>query len=206
MPQDISGFLMSAGLQMNRGAGQTQSSSKPTNTSHDDIPIPPHAYDEMELFASQGRRFQTTTSSHGPAEDALLAAAVRVAATGAAEPTPGGAPGDGVLLGDLASLTSASALDNLDGVGVVAQSLVVDEEDEALVKVKAVLPSWTAKYNLRSHFDAVRSVVFHHADQILLTGSEDCTLRLWKMAKRGQPKKSSCLDVEPVRPCILFTH
>ncbi|VDL19787.1 unnamed protein product [Hymenolepis diminuta] len=183
------------GLPINRGTGQSQHSSKSTS-SPEEIPIPPHAYDEMELFASQGRRFQPT-SSHSPAEDVLLAAAARVAATGA-DAASSNTSGEGGL-GDLASLTSASALDNLDGVGVVTQGLVVvDEEDEVLVKAKAALPSWTAKYTLRSHFDAVRSLVFHHADQILLTGSEDCTLRLWSLAKRVQAKKSSCLDVEPV--------
>ncbi|VDN98564.1 unnamed protein product, partial [Rodentolepis nana] len=185
------------GLPINRGSAQSQHFSKSTS-SPEEIPIPPHAYDEMELFASQGRRFQPT-SSHGPAEDVLLAATARVAVTGAdASSSTAGEGG----LGDLASLTSASALDNLDGVGVVTQGLiVVDEEDEALVKAKAALPSWTAKYNLRSHFDAVRSLVFHHTDQILLTGSEDCTLRLWSLAKRVQTKKSSCLDVEPMFTC-----
>lgn len=191
----MSVFIFFLGLPINRGAGQSQHSSKSTS-SPEEIPIPPHAYDEMELFASQGRRFQPT-SSHSPCEDVLLAAAARVAATGA-DAASSNTSGEGGL-GDLASLTSASALDNLDGVGVVTQGLVVvDEEDEALVKAKVALPSWTAKYTLRSHFDAVRSLVFHHADQILLTGSEDCTLRLWSLAKRVQAKKSSCLDVEPV--------
>lgn len=175
----------------------------------------------MELFASQGRRFQSHTTSsissaqQGLSEDVLLAAARAV------EDNDGnGSSGGG--LGDLANLTSASALDNLDGVvqtasqhhlhhqqqllllhAVEGAGVVVgvgDYDDDAVAAAAAkVSPAWTAKYTLRSHFDAIRSVTFHHADQILLTGSEDCTLRVWSLAKRVQAKKSSCLDVEPVR-------
>lgn len=182
------------------------------------MPIPPHAYDEMELFASQGRRFQShftsslsgTPSRQGLTDDVLLAD----------KDARGNSCGGG--LGDLANLTSASALDNLDGVvnttstqqqllllhaldGSGVEVNVDDEEDVATGKVGTVpLPAWTAKYTLRGHFDAVRAVIFHHADQVLLTGSEDCTLRVWSLSKRVQAKKSSCLDVEPVRFTLLM--
>lgn len=170
----------------------------------EEIPIPPHAYDEMELFASQGRRFQPLPSH--TSEDLLAAARAAVGAGTDVHDVASSTSGERGL-GDLASLTSASALDNLDGVNQTqllhAMGGLVDDEVDALANAaaaaKAALPSWTAKYTLRSHFDAIRSVVFHHADQILLTGSEDCTLRLWSLAKRVQAKKSSCLDIEPVR-------
>ena len=163
----------------------------------------------MELFASQGRRFQPhftgTPSRHALSDNVLL--------------TDKDAARGGGGLGDLANLTSASALDNLDGVINTTphqQQLLllhalegsgvevsVDDDEDATGKVGTVpLPAWTAKYTLRSHFDAVRAVIFHHTDQLLLTGSEDCTLRLWSLAKRVQAKKSSCLDVEPVRNFI----
>ncbi|KAL5109462.1 Striatin-3 [Taenia crassiceps] len=206
------------GLPINR-VSQSQQSKSPFS---EDIPIPPHAYDEMELFASQGRRFQSHTTSsissaqQGLSEDVLLAAARAVEDNGGNGNSGGG-------LGDLANLTSASALDNLDGVVQTAsqhlhhqQQLLLlhavegagvgvgvgDYDDDAVAAAAAkVSPAWTAKYTLRSHFDAIRSVTFHHADQILLTGSEDCTLRVWSLAKRVQAKKSSCLDVEPMYTC-----
>ncbi|VDM26603.1 unnamed protein product [Hydatigera taeniaeformis] len=202
------------GLPINRASQMQQSKS----SFSEDIPIPPHAYDEMELFASQGRRFQShTTSSLGSAQQGL-SEEVLLAAARAVEDNDGNGSGGGGL-GDLANLTSASALDNLDGVVQSAshhlhhqQQLLLlhavegagvgDYDDDAVAAATAkVSPAWTAKYTLRSHFDAIRSVTFHHADQILLTGSEDCTLRVWSLAKRVQAKKSSCLDVEPMYTC-----
>lgn len=172
------GYLYTLGLPVNRGPGLSRPKSAdqpPTSSSLS--PPPPHAYDEMELFSAQGR---IPTS-----EDVLLL---------------GKAVGEQGGLGDLASLTSASALDNLDGVVQQQQSAVLASADEPKnVCTPPPPPAWTAKYTLRSHFDAIRAVVFHHTEQILLTGSEDCTLRLWSLAKRVQAKKSSCLDVEPVR-------
>lgn len=182
-------------------------STKNSATSPEEIPIPPHAYDEMELFASQGRRFQSHSSSSSltvaRSEDILLAAAAVNGSGGATIISSNTGSGG---LGDLANLTSASALDNLDGVlqqqlqagGGIDVEVEVDEEGKPLNATAAVLPSWAARYTLRSHFDAVRALTFHHTEQILLTGSEDCTLRLWSLAKRVQTKKSSCLDVEPV--------
>ncbi|KAM7535634.1 hypothetical protein Aperf_G00000102148 [Anoplocephala perfoliata] len=188
------------GLPINRG--QSQYTSKSTALP-EEIPIPPHAYDEMELFASQGRRFQPPPSR--TPEDLLLAAARAAVGAGTDVHDVASSTSGERGLGDLASLTSASALDNLDGVNQTqllhATGGLVDDEADAAAAAKAALPSWTAKYTLRSHFDAIRSVVFHHADQILLTGSEDCTLRLWSLAKRVQAKKSSCLDVEPMFTC-----
>lgn len=205
------------GLPINRVSQSQQ--SKPSFS--EDIPIPPHAYDEMELFVSQGRRFQSHTTSSISNTQQGLSGGVLLAAARAAEDNDGSGSSSGGL-GDLASLTSASALDNLDGVVQTAsqhfhqQQLLLlhavegagvgvgvgDYDDDAIAAAAAkASPAWTAKYTLRGHFDAIRAVTFHHADQILLTGSEDCTLRVWSLAKRVQAKKSSCLDVEPVYTC-----
>lgn len=58
--------------------------------------------------------------------------------------------------------------------------------------------TWNAKYALRSHFDGVRALVFHPEEPVLITASEDHTLKLWNLQKTVQAKKSASLDVEPL--------
>lgn len=57
---------------------------------------------------------------------------------------------------------------------------------------------WNAKYTLRSHFDGVRTLAFHPIEPVLLTGSEDHTLKLWNLQKTVPAKKTAALDVEPL--------
>lgn len=38
-----------------------------------------------------------------------------------------------------------------------------------------------AKYNVRAHFDAVRSMHYSQSIQILATASEDCQIKLWNI-------------------------
>ena len=40
-----------------------------------------------------------------------------------------------------------------------------------------------------SHFDAVTAVAFHPTEAMLLTGSEDKTLKLWNLQRNGQTRK-----------------
>ena len=42
-----------------------------------------------------------------------------------------------------------------------------------------------------SHFDAVTSVAFHPTDPVLVTGSEDCTVKVWNLQKANQSKRSA---------------
>ncbi|XP_037957321.1 striatin-3 isoform X2 [Teleopsis dalmanni] len=58
--------------------------------------------------------------------------------------------------------------------------------------------TWNAKYTLRSHFDGVRALIFHPEEPVLITASEDHTLKLWNLQKTVQAKKSASLDVEPL--------
>lgn len=52
--------------------------------------------------------------------------------------------------------------------------------------------SWNAKYTLRSHFDSVRALVFHPTDPVLITASDDHTLKLWNLHKTVPAKKYAC--------------
>ncbi|KAL1420057.1 hypothetical protein MTO96_024643 [Rhipicephalus appendiculatus] len=58
--------------------------------------------------------------------------------------------------------------------------------------------TWNAKYTLRSHFDGVRALAFHPVESVLITASEDHTLKLWNLQKTVPAKKTAALDVEPV--------
>jgi len=67
--------------------------------------------------------------------------------------------------------------------------------------------TWNSKYTLKSHFDCIRSLRFHHQEPILVTASEDETLKLWNLNKsqtqtsKGKNQTSSAattFDLEPV--------
>uniref|UniRef100_A0A8C9P5P8 Striatin-3 n=1 Tax=Spermophilus dauricus TaxID=99837 RepID=A0A8C9P5P8_SPEDA len=53
-------------------------------------------------------------------------------------------------------------------------------------------------YTLRSHFDGVWALAFHPVEPVLVTASEDHTLKLWNLQKTVPAKKSASLDVEPI--------
>ncbi|CAH8443326.1 unnamed protein product [Schistosoma intercalatum] len=91
----------------------------------------------------------------------------------------------------------ALAMDNLDGMSECLINRSLNE------KINRSTPTqnpttWTAKYTLRSHFDAIRDICFHPSESVLVTCSEDHTLKLWNLNKTIQTKKSSMFDVEPI--------
>uniref|UniRef100_A0A183B7Y0 WD_REPEATS_REGION domain-containing protein n=1 Tax=Echinostoma caproni TaxID=27848 RepID=A0A183B7Y0_9TREM len=112
----------------------------------------------------------------------------------------------------------AAAMDNLDGVGdlmalrntgsvapatstTTSGGMIAGNPGAATVTSTSSPPepvSWTAKYTLRSHFDAIRAIAFHATEPTLVTASEDHTLKLWNLSKTVQAKKSTSFDVEPV--------
>lgn len=57
--------------------------------------------------------------------------------------------------------------------------------------------SWNAKYTLRSHFDAVRALVFHPTEPVLITASDDHTLKLWNLHKTVPAKKYALHRTKP---------
>lgn len=94
--------------------------------------------------------------------------------------------------------------DNIDaalGLGELA-GLTVNNEAESSYDISATKESfrktWNAKYTLRSHFDGVRALAFHPVESVLITASEDHTLKLWNLQKTLPAKKTAALDVEPL--------
>lgn len=92
-------------------------------------------------------------------------------------------------------------VDSSLGLGELAQ-LTVNNEAETTYDVsnskEAFRRTWNAKYTLRSHFDGVRALAFHPQEPVLITASEDHTLKLWNLQKTVLTKKSAGLDVEPL--------
>ncbi|XP_037830933.1 striatin [Kryptolebias marmoratus] len=87
-------------------------------------------------------------------------------------------------LGELAGLTVANEAESL--------GFDITNNTDALRK------TWNPKFTLRSHFDSVRSLAFHPVDPVLITASEDHTLKLWNLQKTAPAKKCAALDVEPI--------
>ncbi|TNN16217.1 Striatin [Schistosoma japonicum] len=94
----------------------------------------------------------------------------------------------------------AVAMDNLDGMTECITSKSKERINHSTANATLVQKptTWTAKYTLRSHFDAIRGIVFHPSESVLVTCSEDHTLKLWNLNKTIQTKKSSMFDVEPI--------
>ncbi|XP_069116157.1 striatin-3-like isoform X7 [Argopecten irradians] len=92
---------------------------------------------------------------------------------------------EALRLGELASLTVSNDADPLSYDNISAPKEVFRK-------------TWNAKYKLRSHFDGVRALAFHPVEPVLITGSEDHTLKLWNLQKTVPAKKAASLDVEPV--------
>lgn len=92
-------------------------------------------------------------------------------------------------------------IDSSLGLGELAQ-LTVNNEAESTYDIsntkEAFRKTWNAKYTLRSHFDGVRALAFHPTEPVLITGSDDHTLKLWNLQKTVPAKKSASLDVEPL--------
>ncbi|XP_072557445.1 striatin-4 isoform X2 [Paramormyrops kingsleyae] len=89
--------------------------------------------------------------------------------------------GGDMNLGELADLTVANDND-----------LTIDDCREEFKK------TWNPRFTLRSHFDAIRALTFHPSQAVLLSASEDGTLKLWNLNKAMHSKKNAALDVEPI--------
>jgi striatin 1/3/4 len=92
-------------------------------------------------------------------------------------------------------------VDSSLGLGELAELTVTNESEntyDVTNSKESYRKTWNAKYTLRSHFDGVRALAFHPKEPVLITGSEDHTLKLWNLQKTVPAKKSASLDVEPL--------
>lgn len=80
-------------------------------------------------------------------------------------------------IGELANLTlnNESDMNGLNSSTGLASSSAVTAVDYR--------KTWNPKYILKSHFDCIRSLRFHRQEPLLITCSEDETLKLWNLNK-----------------------
>ncbi|XP_030052272.1 striatin isoform X3 [Microcaecilia unicolor] len=94
------------------------------------------------------------------------------------------------------------ALENELGLGELAGLTVANEADSLTYDIAnnkdALRKTWNPKFTLRSHFDGIRGLTFHPVEPVLITASEDHTLKMWNLQKTAPAKKSASLDVEPI--------
>ncbi|KAI4833278.1 hypothetical protein KUCAC02_016188, partial [Chaenocephalus aceratus] len=94
------------------------------------------------------------------------------------------------------------AVSNELGLGELAGLTVANEADSLAYDITnnkdALRKTWNPKFTLRSHFDSVRGLAFHPVEPVLVTASEDHTLKLWNLQKTAPAKKCTALDVEPI--------
>ncbi|KAM4599686.1 striatin-like isoform 2-T2 [Fundulus diaphanus] len=93
-------------------------------------------------------------------------------------------------------------MENVLGLGELAGLTVANEADSMAYDIgnnkDAMRKTWNPKFTLRSHFDGIRALTFHPVEPVLITASEDHTLKMWNLQKTAPAKKSTSLDVEPI--------
>ncbi|XP_077437863.1 striatin-like isoform X2 [Vanacampus margaritifer] len=97
---------------------------------------------------------------------------------------------------------SDEAMESELGLGELAGLTVANEADSLAYEIgnnkDAMRKTWNPKFTLRSHFDGIRALTFHPVEPVLVTASEDHTLKMWNLQKTTPAKKSTSLDVEPM--------
>uniref|UniRef100_A0A674BYH8 Striatin n=1 Tax=Salmo trutta TaxID=8032 RepID=A0A674BYH8_SALTR len=88
------------------------------------------------------------------------------------------------------------------GLGELAGLTVSNEADSLAYDMSnnkdAQRRTWDPKFTLRSHFDGIRGLAFHPVEPVLVTASEDHTLKMWNLQKSAPTKTSASVDVEPM--------
>lgn len=84
------------------------------------------------------------------------------------------------------------------GLGDLADLTVTNDADYSYdlpANKDAFRKTWNPKYTLRSHFDGVRALAFHPVEPVLVTASEDHTLKLWNLQKTVPAKNGPVLSL-----------
>ncbi|NXW34324.1 STRN protein, partial [Phaetusa simplex] len=91
------------------------------------------------------------------------------------------------------------ALENELGLGELAGLTVANEADSLTYDIAnnkdALRKTWNPKFTLRSHFDGIRGLAFHPVEPVLITASEDHTLKMWNLQKTAPAKNGPVLCV-----------
>lgn len=97
--------------------------------------------------------------------------------------------------------TKEDSLGGLDGLeSSLTAELPRESHGSPVVSIQRH-KQWTGQFTLRHHLDVVRSVSFHQDEPILLSGSDDATVKLWNWRSAGTVGFSKPLvsaDIEPV--------
>ncbi|GAM18519.1 hypothetical protein SAMD00019534_016940 [Acytostelium subglobosum LB1] len=89
---------------------------------------------------------------------------------------------------------------DLMGIGV-AELNDIKLEDNSKLQNDSAPRQWRFKHTLKSHFDGVRSLQFHPTEPLLVSASEDNTLKIWNLnhlSVATTKKAGSMPDVEPL--------
>ncbi|KAF3842287.1 hypothetical protein F7725_024238 [Dissostichus mawsoni] len=91
------------------------------------------------------------------------------------------------------------AMESELGLGELAGLTVANEADSLAYDIgnnkDAMRKTWNPKFTLRSHFDGIRALAFHPVEPVLVTASEDHTLKMWNLQKTAPAKKGAVLSV-----------
>ncbi|EFA80694.1 WD40 repeat-containing protein [Heterostelium album PN500] len=89
----------------------------------------------------------------------------------------------------------------LMGLGAGDLNDIKLEDNSKIASDSAAPRVWRYKHTLKSHFDGVRSLQFHDTEPLLISASEDSTIKLWnlnQLAPSSNTSKKSTGDVEPI--------
>uniref|UniRef100_A0A3B4TBI8 Striatin n=1 Tax=Seriola dumerili TaxID=41447 RepID=A0A3B4TBI8_SERDU len=100
------------------------------------------------------------------------------------------------------------AMESELGLGELAGLTVANEADSLAYDIgnnkDAMRKTWNPKFTLRSHFDGIRALVFHPVEPVLVTASEDHTLKMWNLQKTAPAKKMFSKHTTP-DPLLIST-
>jgi striatin 1/3/4 len=104
-----------------------------------------------------------------------------------------------LFLDEEGSFSNDTNLGELSRISVNNTINIGGLNDETVIDATTQRKTITSKFALRGHFDAVRCLAFHPTDSVLITGSEDQTIKLWNLDKSSlSNKKNVNSDIEPI--------